>query len=66
MRCQSCGRDIHKHCYTAAMAEECVPTKKMVKQGVWEWCVCLWECLCVCVSECMCVSVKGGYRNIMK
>ncbi|KAL5494462.1 hypothetical protein EMCRGX_G015798 [Ephydatia muelleri] len=32
MRCQTCGKDIHKHCYTVAMEEQCVPTKKMIKQ----------------------------------
>lgn len=31
MRCQTCGKDIHKYCYTAAMKEQCVPTKKMIK-----------------------------------
>ena len=32
MKCQSCGINIHKQCYSLAMAVECVPTKKMIKQ----------------------------------
>lgn len=34
MKCQSCGINIHKQCYSLAMEVECVPTKKMIKQGI--------------------------------
>ncbi|KAL5510741.1 hypothetical protein EMCRGX_G006339 [Ephydatia muelleri] len=32
MKCQSCGINIHKQCYSLAMEVQCVPTKKMIKQ----------------------------------